>query len=451
MARERVKDLVLTALVITSVLLTGRLWFDPSRAYWEAEAGIEVYSHPATGREGRPLTDPVRLVVHFGRDRHSVFYPNSAQYQQLWRGVREAVAGADWTAAAGQTRVSREELDRARREYPGVELLLADLLPLDTWLELWGRKPSPGTSPGPALPTNRLFLALGNAPVIYLSVDRGDYYLRIASPGGAELAEMIGRIWSNHPEPYVELLPRGRAVALDQGIYVPARPPSLPSLVPTGQSGIREELVGSFFVDTSIVRRIREHDGAMIYTDGQRGLRMTLTGGIEYTAPLPPGGEGPSVVAAMEEAAEFVARRGGWPADLALAKARGPARGEDGVDGEKQRGERERVELSYARLWDGIAILGPHPALEMTVTGKGISRFSYWGVERLLPVSPRPLPPVERILDVLAQETGGREAMRVISDVYPAFYTRGPGDGYLARPAWIVEYRDGGIRAFEGR
>ncbi len=68
------------------------------------------------------------------------------------------------------------------------------------------------------------------------------------------------------------------------------------------------ELVAKkFFLDLSLVRQIKERDEAIIFTDGQKGLRISSQGMVEYTAPLQrAAGKRLSYREALEIGAEYV-------------------------------------------------------------------------------------------------------------------------------------------------
>jgi regulatory protein YycH of two-component signal transduction system YycFG len=73
-----------------------------------------------------------------------------------------------------------------------------------------------------------------------------------------------------------------------------------------------------FFPDTSVVRQIEEKD-ARIFTDGQRLLRLTTSGILEYrTADAP--GVAPGLSQALQPAQEWIGSHGGWPPDLVLGR-----------------------------------------------------------------------------------------------------------------------------------
>lgn len=89
-------------------------------------------------------------------------------------------------------------------------------------------------------------------------------------------------------------------------------------------------VVDSFFFDRSLVRTIEELDGAIICTDGRRGLRVYPTGVVEYTVARGYGqrdtgqadaktAERGLLSAALEAAGAFIGDHGGWPDGASLS------------------------------------------------------------------------------------------------------------------------------------
>ncbi len=102
-------------------------------------------------------------------------------------------------------------------------------------------------------------------------------------------------------------------------IFVPANPSSLPKLDYNKESLDIDKLVKVFFVDCALVRHIKQRDEAVMYTDGQRGLRLDSRGFIEYSAPArTQEGRELSYREALNRGVDFVTMYGGWPRDLNL-------------------------------------------------------------------------------------------------------------------------------------
>lgn len=119
----------------------------------------------------------------------------------------------------------------------------------------------------------------------------------------------------------VEPLP-SPILQIPSGLYVLESPPRTGPLSITWETPapkVLESMLRSFFIDLSVLRQIEEKDGAVIYTDGRRGLRVYPYGKIEYTAPSQsvsqaptPSQERPALLDALSLSVEFVNSHGGW-------------------------------------------------------------------------------------------------------------------------------------------
>ncbi len=95
--------------------------------------------------------------------------------------------------------------------------------------------------------------------------------------------------------------------------------PDLPDLYYQIEELDIDKLAKAFFIDLTLVRQIKERDEAVIYTDGQRGLRVNSQGLIEYSAPAKK--HEPEVLSYQEaliKGIEYVTVYGGWPEILNL-------------------------------------------------------------------------------------------------------------------------------------
>lgn len=102
-------------------------------------------------------------------------------------------------------------------------------------------------------------------------------------------------------------------------VFVPKQVPSLPDFSFSREFVEKEALARIFFVDLSLVRQIKERDEAIIFTDGQKGLRISSQGMIEYTAPLQrDAGKRLSYREALDIGAEYVSLYVDLPEEIQL-------------------------------------------------------------------------------------------------------------------------------------
>ena len=189
--------------------------------------------------------------------------------------------------------------------------------------------------------------------------------------------------------------------------------------------GYGQALVGRFFADPGVVRRIEERDGATIFTDGRSGLRVYPSGALEYSTPRPTGTRGSiEPDAALSVALSFLAGHGGVPPGMVLWECR-PAR----LD------EERAWTLEMGFLVNGMLAVAPGGAAGMAVGEQGLYEYrtAAWTPWREPGGSHR----IMSAQDALAR-LGPHHSRRVrVLDVYLA-YAGPPAAAGELRPVWIV-------------
>lgn len=170
---------------------------------------------------------------------------------------------------------------------------------------------------------------------------RGGFWLEGAGPGKAGAALQKVKAQLGRPAeassaglvPYAFLLPGEVAAGVRLATRTWVSEDPFGSGARFAVEAVKPDLslvVDSFFFDRSVVRTIEELDGAIICTDGRRGLRVYPTGVVEYTVGR---GRGPRdmgqagakapergvLFAALEAAGAFIGEHGGWPEGASLS------------------------------------------------------------------------------------------------------------------------------------
>ncbi|HHT46090.1 MAG TPA: hypothetical protein GX004_02205 [Firmicutes bacterium] len=191
-----------------------------------------------------------------------------------------------------------------------------------------------------------------------------------------------------------------------------------------------EQFVRAFFIDLSLARRIEERDGAIYYTDGEKGLRIYASGLVEFAFPrLERNLSGISYSLALQKAAESLSLYGGWPPGIYLDRVDNLGRG-------------------YSLLWGpvsaGLAFKGEQTGCEMEIDEQGVSyyRRNIYSIEE--DVSERkPFRSYEEALwRVLSLEKERfREKNPVLLLLEPVYYLP-PSGGVVKKaiPAWAVRF-----------
>ncbi len=101
-------------------------------------------------------------------------------------------------------------------------------------------------------------------------------------------------------------------------IYVPLENIYLDILQLKAEVIDRELLLKTFFIDDSLARMVEGKDGSLIYTDGERGLRLTNYG-LEYTYPRMDEAQVTLTYSdALTNCSSIISYHGGWPSGLRL-------------------------------------------------------------------------------------------------------------------------------------
>lgn len=300
---ERLKSILLAALVACSLWLTWQLWY--AKPTYQSNEGQYTYL-PAIGepRTAEELLRPQLVIWHDGTGRHRLAYPRDALYQ------RALHARSSWRLGQAEEMDYRAwDWGQMRQAELGLEMRYAARVPAPLALSVTGE---------PSLEE----MALTR---LWLSQTAQGLYLYLID----DLEEQLWRLEVDGPEldtwsilanilPEATLWEQGAQVAApfgsrSIGVYLP-----LDSLeVEASTWSLREiplELLHSyFFVDPGYVREISQQDGTVLYTDGSRSVRWD-PGRMQVTLDVPMRGIDRSRALAQPllAAISFVNQRGGW-------------------------------------------------------------------------------------------------------------------------------------------
>ncbi len=210
--------------------------------------------------------------------------------------------------------------------------------------------------------------------------------------------------------------------------YVPLENFSAAEILLKKESADRDELVKAFFLDPSMARLIEERDGAIFFTDGEKGLRIYPDGLVEYTAPkLEHISASVPYDAALQKGAENLAFYGGWPQGTYLVRAEKQSKG---------------YRLFWETFYAGLPVVGNHVGSEMVISDRGLlfyQRNFYQFVEETGEKKAfRPFAEALGQAVLIYQETLA-QSEGVLLGIEPVYYLSSPGKGVVkAIPAWAV-------------
>ncbi len=440
MMGERGKTVILILLVGFSVVQTGLLWYG-----FRPPPVLTLTPPPGPAqlkeeKETIELLAPTRAFLSLGEGDFAPLYPNSPLFQGAWEKIAAGLKKKEtWLQRDWEPLPHPPDLD-----IPGTyqwDFPLA--LSLDQWRDLL----LPEAGPATASP-NLAQLVLAPDQGTYVHDGEGNYYpwelgVELPLPGdrdGAPVGDGDTAVADGDtpmvPEDGDVIFyrrPEGDEYSWAPGVYLPTGEISLPTFKAAVEKLPVDSVIGTFFADLSLVRTIQERDGAAIYTDGQRALRLYPSGVLEYGYPsLRAKGALLALDAAWERGRHFVEQHGGWPSEIRIGEIE-----------REHRPEGEYCHLSYRQYEKGIPILLPDPALGLSVHSGGVTDYgrqiiTYFPLEGAQPlVDPRGFLP--DIFTSSPLQEGEGEGETFISALYPAYYGYSLGEGeYRLKPAWVV-------------
>lgn len=447
-------------LVAVSLMLTGQLWFNIRYAGSEIERPATLVGLVPGDRAG-PRVQPLRIIVHYGEDRHSALKPGNREFDALWAATGRLLAAYGRGRLPGDSvESSPVELARWRRDTTGVEVMLPFAQDLPGWLDLLAAENrDAGATRQDNRAINRLAMFLDGPDLVFLLGGQNMVGVRVR-PGdldaargeftASSLRDLVHRLDGAEPASYRELRGAEAGVGVAPGTYVPAVVPALPMVLTSAPPYRPEDLAWSFFGDRGAVRKFEESDGARVYTDGRRGSRVYSSGAVDFI--FPRDAQGPlqmAPAAAVKKAGDFVGGHGGWPNgsflyDLKPYYAQGSFNLQTGA-------ERSGYIAQFGIFHHGYPVLGQDAPIEVRLNEQGVV---YYG--RLARA-----PDDREVLSFVG--ISAEAALQALVDGWPPLYRRSLGDVtvvdmflayysgrrdarvYLFRPVWTVVLDDGTV------
>lgn len=309
---EKMKSIILTVLVALSLLLTYQLWYGKQ----PAELVVEDSFEKVIVETPRPLLEvffPWRLVIPA---EEGLIIPDlqEAGYKAVWE-----------QALASLSVLEKEPLGLAAVKQDSEELArfyFKPLLPAALIEELGELFPGLLVS---GLQLKRLD---GQLWLVASDSEEGPVYAsELSAEVSAALEEALLDLKEKHGEHedhYFLLsedmlyLAGETSIVIEDPIILPSDPRPMASYNLRPETYNRDQLLKTFFVDYSLARIIEEKDGSLIYTDGEKGLRLTVSS-LEYSNPrYEQNASGLEYYEALLSGNSYISHHGGWPEDLRL-------------------------------------------------------------------------------------------------------------------------------------
>jgi hypothetical protein len=419
--RERIKSLILFLLVTTSVVLTGRLLF--------GLPALETAAPPAYEQlvfgELRPMAEHVLPHLRLGEDEQwLVLAPWDEGHRDAWGILLDLIRYAD----TPQTALLLEERDDL-----SAHAVFENPVQMGWWL--------PNALSADFYVTELAWFA-AEPLIVWFREKGGSWYTsqltRLPEDWETQLLESFAKGTDVRQFPIEDWGPL--TVAPEAMILIPRELPELASYFLKQEELDYEKLLRSIFVSTAMIRRIEERDGAVIYTDGQRGLRLFDHGEVEYTSPKSePGLEQMEVGQALRRSDQYLQLMGGWPQDLYIQSYSPQERTIWNIR------QGDTYTITFKSVQRGVRLESSEPPIVLRFSDRGVIDY-----RRQLTLLDHPVGTPQKMIDPLLA-SGEVAALLEISgvdvflvQVYPAYYIGAwPKIQSAATPVWVFRFNNG--------
>lgn len=419
---ERLKTAALIVLVGASVYLSFLIWQilpPPVSAGGGTLVGGTFWG---PGIDVVDLMKPARVIAHLSKDDHTVFYPETTMFNRAWQPALDALQqlGGRWDEQAKLVPRDEESWQQARHG-PCLELVFDFPADLGLWGEILGYESQLATG----WPVKRMLLIDKPEPQFMFASSSGDSFASLQLPStDLDLETFFNQLEARQLVAYSYLDNESEAYWSPFGFLLPEQDLAFPVFEINGQKLDPQVVAGSFFADLTLTRRITERDGATIYSDGRRGVRIWPEGRVDYNAPEVLQGAAFPRGQALQRAIRFVTQHGGWFHAMRLGQ----------LQEVKGRQGQTYYQLAFRPYQLGLPVADYSVQMELSDRGvasyeRKASAFRQKGQVKVLSVSV-----------VRAQLSRLIADGEKVSDVYPCYQIKeNSGSGFILMPVWVCE------------
>lgn len=412
MTKDHILSWTLILLVGISLFLSFAIW---------SQVPIDLLSINKVPEEKNidlaSIVEPEKIVVYLG---DSLYLGNSSRtllrqsspfYDEVLD-ISRNLLPILWTTTPESTDINRDFFINKK----GVEIVFPTPLPTSFLKQLFDVKSSDTSSFDTKLISSYILIDDGELNG-YLVDNEGLLYKLGKGNDSKELVNLIKDITDSNPNLYATL--SAGNVNL-RGVYVSLLPYEIPKYSVKRETIPDERMIARFFNDISVTRRIHERDGAVIYTDGQRGLRIYPNGALEYNYPV--GKENKRNVSfyeALKIAVDYVNNHGGWPQGsyLAFYEAKTSQTG-------------NYYEFKFGIRANGYSIIDEDNHITVAVEGTQVKNYYRYIIGSIKQQGLYELMDPIKALDVAVSTKN----IRVVDDIYPGYIIIDD----MLKPTWVV-------------
>ncbi|MEB3103207.1 YycH family regulatory protein [Ferviditalea candida] len=300
--KENIKSVLLFALILFSLVQSYLLAY--STPHFESINQTEYIATQRIGTQEKAenLIYPAQLLLHFGDDTHTVFYPDATFYGLIYNILRERAF--DGLRA---TNMHSVDWDLPRKNYKGIELRYLKGISLNMLHSIFSIK---GDTLYDSQKINRIWIFIDGNQVVqtYFFDENQSTVYEISNTNitekDVETFVGFGEYWKNSGNRYY---------TLDGSCYLPEKELDINQLRYSYTTISAEQMENSLFADPGITRNIQEKDGTQIYTDGKRGLQVQQNRlWMLYSDSIAPVDGRFNESEELYTAVQFINQHGGW-------------------------------------------------------------------------------------------------------------------------------------------
>ena len=415
MTKDHILGWTLVLLVGISLFLSSIIW---SRAPLDLFTKTE-YSK-GQNIELDSLVCPEKIMVYMGNlgdTSQTMLRQSSKHYSDAWNTSKDLLASL-WTQSPEIVDDNKELFIRKK----SIEVFFTTPLPVSFIKQLIDVK----GSDAPAFDGKYIssYVLLEDKGLWgYLVDSDGQLYKLGKNDRALELENLIAQIAESNPASYARLSAENMNLRATDGLYISLLSYDMPTYTVKREPMPSERQIASFFNDFSVARKIQERDGAVIYTDGQRGLRIYSNGAIEYSYPVGKDQKRDvGLYEALKLAVDFVNTQGGWPQGSYLDSFEVKT-GQSG----------NTYKFTFGIKTNGYSIIDPDNLITVTVEGSQVKNYYRHVISTVKQEGLLELMSPIKALDTAVSTKN----IRVVDDVYPGYIIIQD----LLKPVWVVKTR----------
>ncbi|MWC29122.1 YycH family regulatory protein [Paenibacillus sp. MMS18-CY102] len=297
---ERFKSAILVLLVVLSLLQSYWLAYSMPGFTQTVRTELDYMNAEKMGptQQIDSVIFPDSIVLHLGQGAHSVLFPPTNFYDLVFRKI-EAVGFKGFT----RNPAISYDWDQISEKKQGVELRFGGGIPISLLSKMM------------KLEGDLLFLADRIERIwIYMDEDTEMVHAFLFSADGRSVYEAARTdLTAKDVQEYVNFGEYGTPYKQVGRVYAPAVSIEAVQAQVSYETFTPEQMRSSLFSDTGTTRTLENLNGALIYTDGKRGLQFEQNGKwISYTNPAAPQTTDNDTTENVLASVQFVNEHGGW-------------------------------------------------------------------------------------------------------------------------------------------